>query len=208
MKFHFCGDADIPEWVLANLAKLSEITSVRAKLLALQVVNELTGKAPVDYTRVQRFTEKFSFTVEDQKAILACLAFILTQSVRFSVAHETLSKELEQLGLPREHCFSIGRTLRDHFKALERSLREEVLRVGGIDLGSMGWKVDVLLGHSREHSSDQESEKHVTVAMDWKTSEGKNIKFGMSADQFHALLGEMHRIRTMTNDIIAEPLRQ
>jgi hypothetical protein len=51
MRFKFCGDLDVPEWVLAEIATLSKLTPVRIKLLTAQVIAScIEGK--IDYSKV------------------------------------------------------------------------------------------------------------------------------------------------------------
>ena len=38
MKFRFCGGADVPEWVGAEIATIAKVSSVRIRLLAKKIV--------------------------------------------------------------------------------------------------------------------------------------------------------------------------
>lgn len=48
-RFRFCGDADCPDWVLAEINTLSRLSSVKLKLLA-RVVAEGLLNPPLDVT--------------------------------------------------------------------------------------------------------------------------------------------------------------
>ena len=39
MKFDFCGGFDAPDWLLSEIATLSNISSVRVKLLCNQIIS-------------------------------------------------------------------------------------------------------------------------------------------------------------------------
>jgi len=54
MRFKFCGDADAPDWVLAEIATLSKISSVRIKLLVGQILKGLVD-GNLDYEKVRRY---------------------------------------------------------------------------------------------------------------------------------------------------------
>ena len=41
MRFRFCGDSDCPDWVLLEIATLSQLTSVRIKIIVTQILSNL-----------------------------------------------------------------------------------------------------------------------------------------------------------------------
>jgi COMM domain containing 4 len=147
-KFKFCGDLDCPDWVLAEMNILSKIvrstmwlscafghadgrgawggqTSVRMKLLVVQVLNELLGGtvdvrlptpahvAPFptltpcrgvcvgQYAKVAKLVANANWTDSDIKASIAAISFILGNSAKYNVDGDTLATELQQLGLPK-----------------------------------------------------------------------------------------------------------
>uniref|UniRef100_A0A3B3D4M8 COMM domain containing 4 n=1 Tax=Oryzias melastigma TaxID=30732 RepID=A0A3B3D4M8_ORYME len=44
MRFRFCGDLDCPDWVLAEITTLAKMSSVKMKLLCVQVLKDLLGE--------------------------------------------------------------------------------------------------------------------------------------------------------------------
>jgi hypothetical protein len=48
MKFKFQGDLDAPDWLLNGVSILSELTSVKLKLLATSIINDLSGQSKLD----------------------------------------------------------------------------------------------------------------------------------------------------------------
>jgi hypothetical protein len=53
----------------------------------------------------------------------------LLSAVRFGVAKDTFSIELQQLGLPREHSLALGKVLDEKATALKNYLRENAMTV-------------------------------------------------------------------------------
>ena len=51
MKFKFCWDTDCPDWLLAEIANLSTLSSVKLRLLVAHVVSTLLGQ-PLDQSKV------------------------------------------------------------------------------------------------------------------------------------------------------------
>ncbi|XP_042198949.1 COMM domain-containing protein 4 isoform X2 [Callorhinchus milii] len=101
MRFRFCGDLDCPDWVLAEISTLAKISSVKMKLLCVQVLKELLGEG-IDYEKITKLTADAKFDSSDVKATIAVLSFILSSAAKYSVDGESLSSELQQLGLPKE----------------------------------------------------------------------------------------------------------
>ncbi|KAJ3639890.1 hypothetical protein Zmor_003261 [Zophobas morio] len=133
MKFRFCGEADCPDWVLAEIYTLSRLSSVKLKVLA-QIVVQGTIKPPVDTTKAEKlFTESKLDPDIDLKTCVACLSFIITSAVRFNCNSSTLHSELQQLGLPREHSTSVKRVVDDYCEELTSHYRKQSLRVNPLE---------------------------------------------------------------------------
>jgi len=106
MRFKFCGDADAPDWVLAEIATLSKISSVRIKLLVGQILKGLVD-GNLDYEKVAKVGSSSNLEVVDVEASIAALHFVLTNAAKYDLADATLAKELQQLGTPKEHSDAI-----------------------------------------------------------------------------------------------------
>ncbi|XP_063495103.1 COMM domain-containing protein 4 isoform X5 [Symphalangus syndactylus] len=100
-RFRFCGDLDCPDWVLAEISTLAKMSSVKLRLLCSQVLKELLGQG-IDYEKILKLTADAKFESGDVKATVAVLSFILSSAAKHSVDGESLSSELQQLGLPKE----------------------------------------------------------------------------------------------------------
>ncbi|XP_029095533.1 COMM domain-containing protein 4 isoform X2 [Monodon monoceros] len=108
MRFRFCGDLDCPDWVLAEISTLAKISSVKLRLLCSQVLKDLLGQG-IDYEKILKLTADARFESGDVKATVAVLSFILSSAAKHSVDGESLSSELQQLGLPKGTGMRAGR---------------------------------------------------------------------------------------------------
>ncbi|CAH0561940.1 unnamed protein product [Brassicogethes aeneus] len=123
MKFRFCGDADCPDWVLAEINTLSRLSSVKVKLLS-QVVAMGLINPPFDMEKAEKlFADSKLDSDIDLKACIACLTYIITSATRFNCDSSALHSELQQLGLPREHSTSIKRVTDDQITHLAAKFR-------------------------------------------------------------------------------------
>jgi len=142
MRFRFCGDLDCPDWLLAEINILSKITSVKMKLLGVQVLRDMLGGG-MDYDKVHKLTADAKFEAGDIKASIAALTFILACAAKHDVDATTLAHELQQLGLPKEHTNSLCKSYSDAQSKLQEHFRKTSLRVSKLD--SVQWRVDYVL---------------------------------------------------------------
>uniref|UniRef100_A0A8C4J2W6 COMM domain containing 4 n=1 Tax=Dromaius novaehollandiae TaxID=8790 RepID=A0A8C4J2W6_DRONO len=73
----------------------------------------------------------------DVKATIAVLSFILSSAAKHNVDSESLSSELQQLGLPKEHATGLCRSYEEKQSPLQDSLRACSLRC---ECGSQSYK--------------------------------------------------------------------
>ena len=184
MKFKFCGDNDCPDWILSEITTMSKISSIKLKLFCQQVVNELLGEQ-MNYEKIEKFTADAKYTVNDIKATIAVADFILTNSVKFKVETETLTNELQQLGLPKELSTSISKVYNDNYEKLRNVFKSKSLRLSTVE--SVHWRVDYVLGSSALGTAYA---PEVQVLIKQKEESG-NIQFTASAQKFQLLLKEM-----------------
>ncbi|KAK2153037.1 hypothetical protein LSH36_310g03052 [Paralvinella palmiformis] len=146
MRFRFCGDLDCPDWVLAEIATLSRLTSVKMKLLCLQVLKHLLGQ-DIDYEKAHKLTSDAKFALSDIKATIAVLSYILSSAAKYNVDSDTLLNELQQLGLPKEHATSLCKSYGDNLTKLQAELHKKSMRVSSLE--SVDWRVDYLVSSSQ-----------------------------------------------------------
>ncbi|XP_076979861.1 COMM domain-containing protein 4 isoform X2 [Tamandua tetradactyla] len=171
MRFRFCGDLDCPDWVLAEISTLAKISSVKLRLLCSQVLKELLGQG-IDYEKILKLTADAKFELGDVKATVAVLSFILSSAAKHSVDGESLSSELQQLGLPK------------------------VNRLTGI-----GWRVDYTLSSSLLHTVEEPVVHLKLDVAAAPGSKAQPITMSLSADKFQVLLAELKQAQTLMSSL-------
>ncbi|KAJ1460548.1 COMM domain-containing protein 4 [Pelagophyceae sp. CCMP2097] len=133
MRFRFCGDLPAPSWLLREVPTLAGISSVRVKLLVKQVLAQML-EGGIDYQKVLRFTTQkdAEHDASATQATLAALRFVLASAAKYDIDDATLTKELEQLGLPRENAAAILRPYRESRAALRAKFHAETFALGKI----------------------------------------------------------------------------
>ncbi|XP_053512859.1 COMM domain-containing protein 4 isoform X1 [Artibeus jamaicensis] len=197
-RFRFCGDLDCPDWVLAEISTLAKISSVKLRLLCSQVLKELLGQG-IDYEKVLKLTADARFESGDVKAMVAVLSFILSSAAKHSVDGESLSSELQQLGLPKEHAACLCRCYEEKQSSLQEHLRACSLRVNR--LAGAGWRVDYILRSSLLQSVEEPMVRlrlEVAVAPD---APAQVVALSLSADKFQVLLAELKQAQTLMSSL-------
>ncbi|NXU08591.1 COMD4 protein, partial [Pardalotus punctatus] len=181
-RFRFCGDLDCPDWVLAEISTLAKISSVKLKLICAQVLRDLLGEA----IEVSSSLSISSAESGDVKATIAVLSFILSSAAKHNVDSESLSNELQQLGLPKEHASGLCRSYEEKQSSLQDRLRACSLRLS--QLGSVCWRVDYTLSSS-ELLEVNEPLVHLTFnVQDRECEKMTAVPVTLSANKFRVLL--------------------
>ncbi|KAG8576014.1 hypothetical protein GDO81_009748 [Engystomops pustulosus] len=196
MRFRFCGDLDCPDWVLAEISTLAKISSVKLKLICVQVLKEQLGEA-IDYEKVLKLTADARFESGDIKATVAVLSFILSSAAKHNVSGDNLSSELQQLGLPREHAVSLCRSYEEKQTALQETLRENSLRLSR--LSSLSWRVDQTLSSSILQEVN-EPVVHLNLCMR-ESADSRPLAVTMSATKLRVLLTELKQALEIMNSL-------
>ncbi|XP_033624970.1 COMM domain-containing protein 4-like [Asterias rubens] len=198
MRFRFCGGLDCPDWVLAEISILSKITSVKMKLLCVQVIKDLLGDS-IDYEKVYKLTADAKYETGDVKASIAALNFILSSAAKYNVDGESLSNELQQLGLPKEHSSALCRSYQDKLEALQKKFKEQSFRVSKLE--AVDWRVDYILGSSELKDVNEPS---VQLRLHIKNPDNDSVEpvsFNISADKFRILLSELKQTQQLMDGV-------
>jgi len=199
MKFRFCGELDAPDWLLKEIELLSKISVVRIKLIIKEVLSSLlTGR--IDFAKIISHTATASLNPSEVKACIAALTFILNNGAKYNVDADTLTNELQQLGLPKEHCDTLVNTFMESKPALRLRLQSEVLTLPRII--AVDWRVDYILS-----SSDLVNVNAPAVRLNVRTNEGtESHTFEVNGEKFKALLTELQAAHGIMESL--RPLEQ
>ena len=199
MRFRFCGDLDCPDWLLAEISTLSKLSSVKMKLLCAQVVADMTGHS-IDYKKAAKLTSDAKFEIADIKAAIAALNFIFKSSARQHVDGETVSNELQQLGLPKEHANALSKIYDEKLDVLESTLRQQSMRVSR--LKDVDWRVDYIISSSLLGEVGEPEVQVKIVKEDGINSESSGeYAFTIDGNNFRTFLAELKQAYKLLEDI-------
>lgn len=188
MKFRFCGEQDCPDWLLAEIVVLTKITSIKMKLLTSSVVEDILG-TPLDYDKVTKYTSDAKLEQTDVKACIACLLFIINNAAKYGVEENTLSDELQQLGLPKENAASLCKAYGSSVDKLQTALRDQVLTLWKLE--NVDWRLDYILSSS---ALQKVNETSVHLKLDVKSPSevmSKTSHLELTTEKFQLLLNEL-----------------
>ncbi|XP_062858130.1 COMM domain-containing protein 4 [Trichomycterus rosablanca] len=196
MRFRFCGDLDCPDWVLAEISTLARISSIKMKLLCVQVIRDLLDEG-IDYDKVTKLTSDAKFESGDVKATVAVLSFILSSAAKHNVDGESLSSELQQLGLPKEHTTGLCKSYEDKRMALQEKLKESSLRLGRLE--AVNWRVDYTLSSSELMEVNEPTVQLRLQSQNPESGSTESTTVSVTADKFRVLLAELKQAQVMMN---------
>ncbi|EGG23897.1 pleckstrin domain-containing protein [Cavenderia fasciculata] len=194
MKFKFCGELDAPDWLLREISTLSKITNIRIKLLTVQIINSFSGEE-VDFEKVEKLVKDSGFLLGDIKALIAALHFIIFNGVKNDVDDSILSNELQQLGLPKEHCDSISRAYRDNKDKLRAIFKNDTLKLPALE--KVDWRVDYLLSSNTIPEVNQPNVQLNFTVKDPTTGQVTKHPFEISAKKFNVLYYELKSAKAL-----------
>lgn len=169
-------------------------SSVKLRLLCSQVLKELLGQG-IDYEKILKLTADAKFESGDVKATVAVLSFILSSAAKHSVDSDSLSSELQQLGLPREHATSLCRCYEEKQSPLQEHLRACSLRMN--KLASVSWRVDYTLSSSLLRSVEEPMVHLQLEVVPAPGAPAQPVSMSLSADKFQVLLTELKQAQTL-----------
>jgi len=199
MRFRFCGGEDCADWILAEIFTLSKLSSIKLKLLCQQILQSILTNS-LDFAEAQKLVgEKFESS--DLKASIRALQFILVTSAKHSVDGPSLSSELTQLGLPKEHANGLVKVYDENFEKLTNKLRSSVLRL--TKLNDIQWNLyDVKAAKNADDIYLPVVTMNInyddnTVINDDNLKKTKSIAFSMNAEKFALLLADLQAARDL-----------
>lgn len=200
MKFRFCGELDCPDWILAEIATLSKITSIKMKLLCTQVADGILG-APIDFDKIIKLTSDAKYEKGDIKATVAALSFIFISSAKHGIEEESLlKKELQQLGLPKESTAALCKVYSDKYAKLQDKLKKDSLKL--TEISSLDWQVNYIISSSMmQDVSDPSVQLNLKVKELGDEDEPKLQTISMSSKKFLLLLHELKQAYSIMEEV-------
>ena len=153
----------------------------------------------MDFAKIRRLTEDTEFTTSDVKAILSALNFVLSNAVRNDVEPNTLSNEIQQLGLPKESANAIKRAYVKNNQILKKALTIKILSLPSIKTShdQIEWSVDYVLS-----SSILKNVNESLVRLQLKRKdEDEPIDVNMTSTQLDSFLHELRTVQAMMQQI-------
>jgi hypothetical protein len=196
MRFKFCGDLDAPDWLLKEISTLSKISGIKIRLLCNEIIKHLQG-SEIEYENIYKHTAGANLEDSDVKAVVASLNFIIFNSAKYNVNGDTVAKELQQLGLPKEHSEAVSKVYLSKKDVLREVLRGQTLKLG--QLVTLEWRVDYLISSSSLSDLNVPTvQLQVTAAQDQARDQ---LAFEVSADKLRVLLSELQTAKAMMDKL-------
>lgn len=199
MKFKIFGDADAPDWVLAEMFTVSRLSAVRVRTLCSRLVDALRDvdardpSSSFDHDKLRTLIDG-SNTASDIEASTAALRYVLEGATRHDADERTVARELEQLGLPREHAEAVAKPYGKAKEGLREGAMARVVRVNALR-APVSWGVTFQSGEANE-ASDPASER-LGVRMTLDTLAQGRVDVEMSEEKFRVLLGELKAVKAL-----------
>ncbi|GAM24709.1 hypothetical protein SAMD00019534_078840 [Acytostelium subglobosum LB1] len=178
---------------------MSKITNIRIKLLTVQVINSFSGEK-IDFEKVEKLVKDAGFVLGDIKALIAAIHFIVFNAVKNDVDETTLSNELQQLGLPKEHCDSISRAFREHKDKLRSIFHSNTLKLNSIE--NIDWRVDYLLSSNTVNEVNTPNIQLNLKVRNPSTGETTLHPFEISAKKFNVLYYELKACKALMEESV------
>ncbi|KAH9516500.1 COMM domain-containing protein 4 [Dermatophagoides farinae] len=195
MKFKFCGDNDCQDWILAQINVFSKLTSIKLKLILKEVMQHiLTGKLHLQ--NVCKLTADAKLNEEETKAILAALNFIILSSIKYETDSETLSNELQQLGLPKEHSITLSKAYADKFNEIIQMTREKSLQMNPM----LECSYKIISKFNNETMSVHCPSLFLSIRTNPTTTTNETSTFHVIPEKLTCLISDLKEVEKMMNE--------
>jgi hypothetical protein len=152
--------------------------------------------------------------LSDIKGAVAAVHFMIVNAAKYDVDEESLTTEIQQLGLPKENADTIARQFREHKDTLRARFGEESYRTSR--LLSADWRLDQVIASSQQGSLKGPL-LHLKLQIDTKPQSGaivgvataadaddsriQNDAFELSVDKLAVLVHELTAARNAFRDL-------
>lgn len=118
MRFHFCGGADCPEWVLSEIVLLNQISAVRLRLFVSQIIKKLTDVARdeqlYEEAKAFKYLDGAGLNEDQSHTVFALIDFIVSSAACHRIDDAVLLKELQQMGLAIENSEALVKPFKNN----------------------------------------------------------------------------------------------
>ncbi|KAK0425253.1 hypothetical protein QR680_009104 [Steinernema hermaphroditum] len=105
MKFRFVGGMNCPDWILAEIAEFSKITAIRFRVWCSVVADHIKlGDRQWGEDHLKRLNPDGHIEERMVRGMIAALLFVFEKAAKYRCSPADLELEMQQLGLPSEHC--------------------------------------------------------------------------------------------------------
>jgi COMM domain containing 4 len=188
---------------------LSKLTSVRVKVVATRIAQQLCGEE-LDMVKIRKtILETLENNEDDLRAVISSLHFILKNGAKHAVEAEGFKVELQQLGLPQKTGDAIVKVYIKYQDAIAEEFRKTSFDFPRLD--SMDWRVDYVMDTSQSEDVDTPvvqmqlqltGESNIASAVPVsETKKPKSLTFEMSMDKFRVLYGELKTAARIMNGL-------
>jgi hypothetical protein len=119
---------------------------VRWKLIVIVVYRYLLG-GELEREKLDKYLSlKENRTDDDVKALVQAVSLVLRGGCKNDVSISELQKELQQVGLPREHGVMLRRPYEKYSSVLRQRLKNQTLSVGKVQ--TIRYRVDYVVARS------------------------------------------------------------
>jgi len=130
---------------------------------------------------------------------VAAIHFIVSNAAKYDVDEQSLSQEIQQLGLPKDNADVISSSVRDNKDSLRARYAEESYRVSKVL--SSSWRIDQLLSTGDAAESSPECLTHIKLVVDinpqGEADRVENVTFELSEDKLDLLIQELSQAQKL-----------
>uniref|UniRef100_A0A7S4HP09 COMM domain-containing protein n=1 Tax=Vannella robusta TaxID=1487602 RepID=A0A7S4HP09_9EUKA len=159
------------------------------------VIKHILGEG-IDFQKVAKMTSAVELETSEVKALIAALTFIVSNSAKYNVEDDIIRNELQQFGLPKEHCDSIARAFSGAKELLQEHFVEKTFTLP--KLVSIDWKVNYVMCNDQEDVNEPAVQLKIGVEDNEQTD---NFSFELDQDKFNVLLGELKQARAIMENM-------
>ncbi|KAI7690399.1 COMM domain-containing protein 4 [Sarcoptes scabiei] len=186
--FKFCGGNDCQDWILAQINLMSQLTSIKLKLIIKEVVNEILTEQ-LDINKALSFTADAKLDTDETKAILAALHHIIISSVKYNTESETVSNELQQLGLPKEHSIALSKIYTEFFHRIKKEIHQKNLK-----LDKLNECFHEIVSDFNDQNVSIECPSVILTANYTYGDESRSNRFHLMPEQLDSLINDMKEV--------------